>query len=157
MYAITVAEPGGPENMRWTEVEDPEPGPGEVLLDVVATAVNRVFRADFSPPAMAVLMRAPTRHEDLGVFASDGALASFCTIWLDEANRAGVFEPVGSHPDHRRRGLGRAVMWEGLQRLREWGATSAAVDTGYRAPAVAFYRAVGFELVEAVDHWRIRL
>ncbi|MCF7551817.1 NAD(P)H-quinone oxidoreductase [Pseudonocardia sp. WMMC193] len=41
MYAITVAEPGGPENMRWTEVEDPKAGPGEVVLDVVASAVNR--------------------------------------------------------------------------------------------------------------------
>ena len=41
MHAITVSEPGGPENMRWTEVEDPKAGPGEVVLDVAATAVNR--------------------------------------------------------------------------------------------------------------------
>lgn len=41
MYAITVSEPGGPEVMSWTEVPDPTPGPGEVLLDVAATAVNR--------------------------------------------------------------------------------------------------------------------
>jgi putative PIG3 family NAD(P)H quinone oxidoreductase len=41
MHAITVTEPGGPENMRWTEVEDPKAGPGEVVLDVVASAVNR--------------------------------------------------------------------------------------------------------------------
>ena len=41
MHAITVSEPGGPENMRWTEVEDPKAGPGEVVLDVVASAVNR--------------------------------------------------------------------------------------------------------------------
>ena len=41
MYAITVREPGGPDELRWTEVPDPAPGPGEVLLDVVASAVNR--------------------------------------------------------------------------------------------------------------------
>ncbi|WP_305093468.1 NAD(P)H-quinone oxidoreductase [Prescottella sp. R16] len=41
MYAITVSEPGGPDVMSWTEVPDPTPGPGEVLLDVAATAVNR--------------------------------------------------------------------------------------------------------------------
>ncbi|GAA1872393.1 NAD(P)H-quinone oxidoreductase [Pseudonocardia ailaonensis] len=41
MYAITVPEPGGPENMHWTEVEDPKAGPGEVVLDVAASAVNR--------------------------------------------------------------------------------------------------------------------
>lgn len=41
MYAITVHEPGGPEALQWTEVPDPQPGPGEVVLDVVASAVNR--------------------------------------------------------------------------------------------------------------------
>ncbi|BBF98987.1 MULTISPECIES: NAD(P)H-quinone oxidoreductase [Pseudonocardia] len=41
MKAITLAEYGGPEQMTWAEVSDPEPGPGEVLLDVVASAVNR--------------------------------------------------------------------------------------------------------------------
>src|SRR5580765_7266321 len=41
MHAITALEPGGPEVLRWTEVADPVPGPGEVLIDVAATAVNR--------------------------------------------------------------------------------------------------------------------
>ncbi|PRX47946.1 putative PIG3 family NAD(P)H quinone oxidoreductase [Prauserella shujinwangii] len=41
MRAIMIREPGGPENLEWTEVPDPVPGPGEVLLDVAASAVNR--------------------------------------------------------------------------------------------------------------------
>jgi putative PIG3 family NAD(P)H quinone oxidoreductase len=41
MYAVTVAEPGGSDVLRWTEVPDPEPVAGEVLIDVAATAVNR--------------------------------------------------------------------------------------------------------------------
>ncbi len=41
MRAITIPQPGGPEVLTWTTVPDPEPGPGEVLIDVVATAVNR--------------------------------------------------------------------------------------------------------------------
>ncbi|MBJ7901960.1 NAD(P)H-quinone oxidoreductase [Streptomyces sp. DSM 110735] len=41
MYAITIPEPGGPEKLVWEEVPDPAPGEGEVLVDVVATAVNR--------------------------------------------------------------------------------------------------------------------
>ncbi|WP_367133565.1 NAD(P)H-quinone oxidoreductase [Saccharothrix sp. HUAS TT1] len=41
MRAITIREPGGPDVLTWTGVRDPEPGPGEVLLDVAATAVNR--------------------------------------------------------------------------------------------------------------------
>ncbi|NEC31173.1 NAD(P)H-quinone oxidoreductase [Streptomyces sp. SID8111] len=41
MYAITIPEPGGPEALVWDEVPDPEPGEGEVLVEVVAGAVNR--------------------------------------------------------------------------------------------------------------------
>jgi putative PIG3 family NAD(P)H quinone oxidoreductase len=41
MYAITVRQPGGPEVLEWTEVPDPVAGPGEVQIDVVASAVNR--------------------------------------------------------------------------------------------------------------------
>jgi putative PIG3 family NAD(P)H quinone oxidoreductase len=41
VYAVTITEPGGPEVLQWTEVPDPEPQPGEVLINVTATAVNR--------------------------------------------------------------------------------------------------------------------
>ncbi|MFD6324745.1 NAD(P)H-quinone oxidoreductase [Streptomyces sp. NPDC058442] len=41
MYAITIPEPGGPEALVWEQVPDPVPGPGEVLVEVVAGAVNR--------------------------------------------------------------------------------------------------------------------
>ncbi|MEV7043848.1 NAD(P)H-quinone oxidoreductase [Amycolatopsis sp. NPDC051061] len=41
MYAITIREPGDPDVLEWAEVADPRPGPGEVLLDVAASAVNR--------------------------------------------------------------------------------------------------------------------
>ncbi|MFC4910027.1 NAD(P)H-quinone oxidoreductase [Actinomadura gamaensis] len=40
MKAITIREPGGPEVLEWTEVPDPEPGPGEVVVDVAASALN---------------------------------------------------------------------------------------------------------------------
>ena len=41
MRAVIAAEPGGPDVLRVIELPDPEPGPGEVLVDVAATAVNR--------------------------------------------------------------------------------------------------------------------
>jgi putative PIG3 family NAD(P)H quinone oxidoreductase len=41
MHAITVREPGGPEVLEWTEVADPVAGPGEVVVDVAGSAVNR--------------------------------------------------------------------------------------------------------------------
>lgn len=41
MRAIKISEPGGPESLVWEEVPDPVPGEGEVLVEVVASAVNR--------------------------------------------------------------------------------------------------------------------
>jgi putative PIG3 family NAD(P)H quinone oxidoreductase len=41
MHAITIPTPGGPEVLQWQEVPDPVAGPGEVLIEVAATAVNR--------------------------------------------------------------------------------------------------------------------
>jgi putative PIG3 family NAD(P)H quinone oxidoreductase len=51
--AVVAAGTGGPEVLSVGEVADPRPGPGEVLLDVVATAVNRadtLQRQGFYPP-----------------------------------------------------------------------------------------------------------
>ncbi|AZP19062.1 NAD(P)H-quinone oxidoreductase [Streptomyces aquilus] len=53
MRAITIPESGGPEVLSWDEVPDPVPGEGEVLVEVVASAVNRadiVQRQGFYDP-----------------------------------------------------------------------------------------------------------
>lgn len=41
MKAVSIKEPGGPEVLEWAEVEDPSPAAGEVVVDVVASALNR--------------------------------------------------------------------------------------------------------------------
>lgn len=54
MRAVTITEPGGPEVLTWGEVPDPVCGSGEVIVDVVATAVNRADllqrQGNYSPP-----------------------------------------------------------------------------------------------------------
>jgi putative PIG3 family NAD(P)H quinone oxidoreductase len=53
MHAITIDQPGGPDVMRWAQVPDPVPQPGEVLVEVAASAVNRadlLQRAGFYHP-----------------------------------------------------------------------------------------------------------
>src|SRR4051794_41763324 len=53
MRAVTIVEPGGPEVLVWGEAPDPVCGPGEVIVDVAATAVNRadlLQRQGFYPP-----------------------------------------------------------------------------------------------------------
>jgi putative PIG3 family NAD(P)H quinone oxidoreductase len=53
MRAITISEPGGPDALVLSAAPDPAPGPGEVLVRVAATAVNRadlLQRKGFYPP-----------------------------------------------------------------------------------------------------------
>jgi putative PIG3 family NAD(P)H quinone oxidoreductase len=53
MRAVTISEPGGPEALGWGEVPDPVCRAGEVIVDVVASAVNRadlMQRQGFYPP-----------------------------------------------------------------------------------------------------------
>lgn len=54
MHAITIPEPGDAEVLTWAQVPDPDPpGEGEVLIDIVASAVNRADiaqRQGFYPP-----------------------------------------------------------------------------------------------------------
>ncbi|TAM85879.1 MAG: NAD(P)H-quinone oxidoreductase, partial [Jatrophihabitans sp.] len=53
MRAVVITEPGTPEVLQIREVPDPVAGPGEVLVAVAATAVNRadlLQRQGFYPP-----------------------------------------------------------------------------------------------------------
>src|SRR5690242_20119187 len=53
MRAVIIREPGGPEALEWGEAPDPVCGPGEVVVDVVASALNRadlLQRQGFYPP-----------------------------------------------------------------------------------------------------------
>ncbi|MGH3993468.1 MAG: alcohol dehydrogenase catalytic domain-containing protein, partial [Pseudonocardiaceae bacterium] len=40
MRAIQVTETGGPEVLRLAELPDPEPGPGQLLVELAAAGVN---------------------------------------------------------------------------------------------------------------------
>jgi putative PIG3 family NAD(P)H quinone oxidoreductase len=55
MFAIVIRKPGGPEALEWTEVDDPVVTAGQVVVDVVASGVNRADtmqrRGLYPPPA----------------------------------------------------------------------------------------------------------
>ena len=54
MFAITQKDFGGPETLEWSRVPDPQPEPGEVIIDITATAVNRADllqrKGNYPPP-----------------------------------------------------------------------------------------------------------
>jgi mycothiol synthase len=88
--------------------------------------------------------------------APDGSLAGFATVWLDDMVHSAFFEPVGVAPEHRRRGVARALMAEGLRRAHSLGATRAHV--GSLSPeAEALYVSVGFKDHLLAECWEKEL
>ncbi len=94
-------------------------------------------------------MRSPAYnpHLDIIADAGDGQIGAFCIVWLDHINKVGLFEPVGTIPEFRRKGLGKAVLIEGMQRMREQGIKSAIVTVNEDDPeAIIFYASTGFKV-----------
>jgi len=84
-------------------------------------------------------------ERDLFVRSPDGRGASACTIWFEPVNAVGLFEPVGTHPDFQARGLGKAVMAEGMRRMKAAGMQRAIVGFDpNNVAALALYTSLGF-------------
>jgi ribosomal protein S18 acetylase RimI-like enzyme len=133
---------------------------------VEVPAYVALHRAAFGSDAMTEAWRARTltvpeyRPDlDLVAVAPDGQLAGFAVCWFADTGPSGrpsgQFEPVGVHPMFQGRGIGRALMAEGLRRLRAAGAEIMYVETDdQRGPALALYTAVGFVTAETVRVYR---
>ncbi|MHA1906596.1 MAG: GNAT family N-acetyltransferase [Candidatus Thorarchaeota archaeon] len=82
---------------------------------------------------------------DLVAVDPEGNFAAFCTGRIDPVSRIAELEPVGTHPDHRKKGLGKAVIFECLKRLKKYD-PPAIVILGAAATEGAnrLYESVGF-------------
>ena len=100
------------------------------------------------------IQTAPLYRRDLDLVAvtHDGAIASFCTIWFDDVTRSGYFEPVATVPAHQRRGLGKALMTEGLRKLQRMGATTAFASGGSPAANALYQSVMGLDY-ELYEPW----
>lgn len=91
---------------------------------------------------------------DLVAVSPNGQLAAFCICWLDTHSArapSGQVEPFGA----RSLGLGRAILAEGMKRLRQAGAEHIYVETdSYRNAALKRYTADGFRAVGDVLVYR---
>ncbi|MFE7168643.1 GNAT family N-acetyltransferase [Streptomyces sp. NPDC057616] len=95
--------------------------------------------------------RTPPYRGDLHILveAPDGTMAASAIMWLDEANGTAEFEPVGTRPDYRRRGLGRAMLLHGMHLARAAGArhmTVACLGAPGHPAARGLYYSVGFRM-----------
>jgi mycothiol synthase len=96
---------------------------------------------------------------DLVAVTPTHELAAFCVCWFDKAGPegrpCGQIEPLGVHAAYRGQGLGKALLAEGIRRLRELGAEQIFVETdNYRNAALMLYEAVGFRVKREVLVYR---
>lgn len=138
------AEAGG-DNGSWvqfnrrelTDVPDPVLPEGFRFLTAGDISVADAVRAhrdawhpsSFTEAAFERVRRTWPYRADLHVLvaAPDGTLAATAIIWLDEATRTAEFEPVGTHRDFRRQGLGTALQLQGMHLAKAAGATRMLV------------------------------
>jgi mycothiol synthase len=82
---------------------------------------------------------------DLVAVDQEEQYVAYVGVAYDDVNRLGIFEPVCTHPEHRRKGLARALILEGLQRLVAMRASEAVVSTGAMEAANELYDSIGFQ------------
>ena len=86
--------------------------------------------------------------EYIKVFAiKDGEYAAHCGVWYNGGNTAYI-EPVATVPEHRGKGLGRAVVYEAANRAKEQGAKRAIVLSDQD-----FYKRLGMIKSSEVGTW----
>ncbi|WP_424568764.1 GNAT family N-acetyltransferase [Streptomyces sp. CH-036] len=79
--------------------------------------------------------------------APDGSLAGFVSVAYARWNRRLTIEDIEVAPDHRGRGVGRALMSRAEEFARERGAGHVWLEvTNINAPAIHAYRRMGFAL-----------
>ncbi|WP_370961873.1 GNAT family N-acetyltransferase [Amycolatopsis sp. cg9] len=138
-----LAEPVLPAGYRFRTAG--EAGPDAAVQAHVAAWAPTTYTAE----SYEGLRRAPAYRDDLHVLveAPDGTMACSAILWLDEANKTAEFEPVGTHPGFRRRGLARALLLHGMHLARAAGAghaTVACLGAPGHPRARELYYGVGF-------------
>jgi len=149
------------------------PGPDLPWADVAPGYRIRTTRSDDSEELAALLNEAFGRdaHDaahlrafrdsapcfvdalDLVAETRGGALIAYVgTVW-DETNRRALCEPVCTHSAHRRRGLARALLVEGMRRAEDLGVETVGVETGADNPANALYASLGFDECHRARFW----
>lgn len=88
------------------------------------------------------------RSLKIAAVGPDGNFAAFCGMWYDPAAGCAVVEPVAVDPACRLKGLGRAVVFEGIKRVAARGARIVFVGSEQQ-----FYYSIGFQPFTTATLW----
>jgi mycothiol synthase len=136
-----VLDPPLPPRYRHASVRWPEDLPERVEVHRAAFAPSKMTLEKYNLLS-ALPHYAPER--DRVVVAPDGTFAAFANGWFDPDGLVGELEPVGTHPDHRRKGLARAACLAAIRELERAGAREVVINTGRsNLAAEALYERLG--------------
>jgi len=117
--------------------------------DQLAAARNHSFHEDWTGDRYrSAVMAKPGYDPDREIVAEspDGRIAAFAVYWVDDRNKIGHFEPVGTHREFHRRGLASAVMSHAMARMKARGLATATVNhNAENLAALKLYESLGFE------------
>lgn len=72
---------------------------------------------DYSKNVYYYMQKAPNYDPSLDLAVLDNeVVVSLCTAWVDPENNLAMFEPVATAPDYQRKGLGTAILHDGIRR-----------------------------------------
>jgi len=92
------------------------------------------------------------------VATSLGTLGAYCMSWWDPSSSAVEIEPLGTHPDFRRKGLATAIVHEVLRRSWALGAKYVLVwGTSGNPEAKALYLSAGLRIRRVLRDHRLAL
>jgi mycothiol synthase len=136
------------------------PGPDDAAWVALG---NLAFRDhwnhhDYSVEELQRELAAPLYRPDLYqlVVAPDGTFAAYCQCEINLEMQArtgrseGFIAGLGTHPQFRKQGLGRALLLNGLQQLQAAGVSTALISVDAQNPsgALRLYESVGFRTFE---------
>jgi predicted N-acetyltransferase YhbS len=125
--------PSLPDGFRLVDRRQAGDEPHWLVTRNGADVEARLRQTTLYDPALDVAIRAPS-----------GEIAAYGVFWYDPVTHVGLVEPMRTEDAHQRRGLARAVLVSGFERLAARGATRfkvSAVSEG----ASALYQGVGFQ------------
>ncbi len=128
----------------------------EEAAAVAAAHASAFPGVKWTEPLYRYVMESPgyAPEREFVVEASDGTLAAFTVTWHDPINKTGLFEPVGTHVDHRRRGLARALLCFGMGKMVDVGMEYAIVVNHHANEASrSLYRSCGFAPWQLIDDY----
>jgi GNAT superfamily N-acetyltransferase len=119
-------------------------------------AVKAVFGFEDSVEVYQIVQQAPSYVPELDlIIVSEGSeVAAFCTAWLDGESGVAELEPVGTVPDHRKKGLGAALVAEASNRLRFLDCRKVTVNSWSESVgANRLYEAAGLQAEAKILGW----